>query len=477
MRSRKITAILLCISFLIAACGSANAGYTDQPAQTAQPTQTPNGVLVQYFNNIRGEGLPNVVNIVPDLNFEIDSQAPAEGLAFDFSASWSGYIVPPKTDGYAFTVIFDDGGIFTLNGFELVNDWGAPTLGEHGISWIQLEAGVRYPFVIKLYDRNGAAKVKVTWSTQSGSIQNELIASSQFFLPEIIPTALPAGTRMEHEICVPNLSSKQNQFFAGTNVAPDIIYPGTVDELQRFTLSEADITGYMDGAYNVLIIPIGYADLHSGGFINRTIMLQSAVDQLGLDVHYSYLNQSLPIEVKSYDGAIRISDEMRKQVKDMIWSTAQPNAFMFDIQGQGRSSVGWVEDIPFLIIDPNTYLYASIHELGHALGLDDGYEDTLYSWGSFPNTELYFADADGHPIIDDPNLLTWMRTNPTTFIDPGFVCLEQKMLAMKGEPESIMSAWWDDANIFLEDGTVNPKLFTPFQKYIMQSTLRQILKE
>ncbi len=382
-----------------------------------------NGVLVQFFNNPFASGTPDAIRIDPAIVFSDYGEAPMEGIAYDFSASWSGYIVPPTSDDYIFLVWGDDKVRFTLENEVLVDTWNEPILQEISTKPVSLEAGKSYSFLFQIFDTGGSAGAMLRWRI-AGSSQTDVVPTTAFRVPNDMPQTNPPGTRAEHEICVPDLSDPDVQYMSGTPVPADILISGGMEALQKAAISSANIIGGARQSYQVLLIPVGYSDqdINGGQFAQNMNTLQTIVDQLGLNVHFSYLNVALPAEVKAYGDILNIDYDQVSLAIEKVKTANGVNPlhlFMFVVNAEGRGySSSLDDDTPFIVIATDGYLYISVHEMGHALGLDDGYEDSFYSYGWFTawDTEFFLPDANGNPMIPANSAWeTWLHDHPTKF--------------------------------------------------------------
>merc|ERR1719506_932174 len=123
------------------------------------------GVNARYFNNRWVEGVPAVDRVDTTIDFNW-----GEGLvsadASDFvSAQWDGYLQVPKAANYTFHITCDDGAKMWLDD-ELVLSRDAP--GEYQTRPILLTGTRLYHIQFMYYERTGAARMKVEWSSNKG---------------------------------------------------------------------------------------------------------------------------------------------------------------------------------------------------------------------------------------------------------------------------------------------------------------------
>lgn len=464
---KRILSITCLVVFLVSCVTQTIAAPSPLPAVA--------GVLVEFFNNTLADGIPAAVRIDPTVDFSTDG-APAEGVAFDFSARWSGFIVPPQTDKYIFVVSGHDSVRFTFNGEVLVDDWDSPTLQNTYTKPISLEAGKAYPFSFQVFDRGGTAAASLGWYTETGIITQQIVPTAAFQLPYgPLPMAAPIGTKLDHEVCVPDLSDPSVQISAGTEIPSTLVYQGS--DLEEISVYINEVIGWKSElSYRAVIIPIGYStDEIAAAFSTRVATLQTIVNQLDLNVEYGYLNKALPIMVEIDGGGVYdIKRETIEIIKAKFYSSdIKADLYIFDVNADARGYAWSLDDgTPFIVLDPTpTYLKTNIHELGHALGLNDGYENSIfYNWGDYPSSEFFLADNDGNPIVINPDWKEWLEEHPTKFIQTEMLCLEVPLMKMEGAYESIMDSYYEDEKIYI-DGRVNPIIFTDFQLWWMRKNI------
>jgi hypothetical protein len=134
------------------------------------------GVNARYFNNRWVEGVPAINRVDTTIDFNY-----GEGLvsadASDFvSAQWDGYLQVPKAANYTFHITCDDGAKMWLDD-ELVLSRDAP--GEYQTRPILLTGTRLYHIQFMYYERTGAARMKVEWSSNKGL--SKVVIAPQFF--------------------------------------------------------------------------------------------------------------------------------------------------------------------------------------------------------------------------------------------------------------------------------------------------------
>ena len=136
--------------------GAINLDYLDVPAPT-------NGLRGQYFD---APAFADAVMTRVDATIDFDwaGGAPDSSMGSDtFMARWSGWVRPPLTGRYTFTVDADDDARLFVNDVMLVDDWdGAGTPPQSGE--IVLAGGQWYRIVLAYREVSGSAHVALKWS-------------------------------------------------------------------------------------------------------------------------------------------------------------------------------------------------------------------------------------------------------------------------------------------------------------------------
>ncbi len=121
------------------------------------------GLKVEFFANKNLEGAPVLTRVDEEVNFDWGTGSPAPGVPADnFSARWTGKLVPTISGKYRFGAIADDGVRIYLDGKLIAEDWTehAPTTvtGE-----VTLEAGKTYDLKMEYYEAKIGAVAKLVW--------------------------------------------------------------------------------------------------------------------------------------------------------------------------------------------------------------------------------------------------------------------------------------------------------------------------
>jgi hypothetical protein len=144
------------------------------------------GLLGVYFaaNNLTQ---PVVARVDATVNFDWVNNGPHPAIAQDnFSARWTGRLIPPATGAYTFYTQADDGVRLWVNGVQVVNDWNQHALTESS-GVITLQSGVPVDVTVEYFEATGQATCKWLWS---GPGITKQIVPSAVLRPGVIASGL-----------------------------------------------------------------------------------------------------------------------------------------------------------------------------------------------------------------------------------------------------------------------------------------------
>ena len=136
------------------------------------------GVVGEYFNNMTLTDPPDLVRVDSfiDFNWGIGSPDPAISNN-NYSARWTGQIIPLYDESYTFYLAIDDGGRLWIDDILVIDSWIDQPETEHSSTPIALSAGVPVDFRFEWYENGGGAVARIRWS--SSSQVKQIIAASQ----------------------------------------------------------------------------------------------------------------------------------------------------------------------------------------------------------------------------------------------------------------------------------------------------------
>lgn len=133
------------------------------PASALRGPEGESGLKAEYFSNRELKGAPVLTRVDREVDFDWGMMNPVPGVPVDdFSARWTGKLVPPTTGKYRFGAIADDGVRVYLDGKLIAEDWTehapATVTGE-----VTLEAGKSYDIKMEYYESKIGAVAKLVW--------------------------------------------------------------------------------------------------------------------------------------------------------------------------------------------------------------------------------------------------------------------------------------------------------------------------
>jgi hypothetical protein len=136
------------------------------------------GLLATYYDHIDFSG-PTVTRVDQTVDFDWAGGSPAPGIAGNnWSARWTGWILPRGSGEYTFTTISDDGIRLWINNQLVIDNWTyhAPT-EDHGK--ITLTGGQKVPIKIEFFQGGGYSIAQLFWASPFWNRQ--VVPQSQLF--------------------------------------------------------------------------------------------------------------------------------------------------------------------------------------------------------------------------------------------------------------------------------------------------------
>ena len=196
------------------------------PSSALSGPQGERGLKAEYFANKTLAGAPLVTRVDRDVNFDWEMSNPAPGIpADDFSARWTGKLVPTTSGKYRFGAIADDGVRIYLDGKLIAEDWTdhapATITGE-----VTLEAGKSYDVKMEYYESKIGAVARLVWEppkVQTGSPYDEAVKVAKE--ADTVVLVLGLSSRLEGE----EMNVREPGFLGGDRV--DIQLPARQQQL------------------------------------------------------------------------------------------------------------------------------------------------------------------------------------------------------------------------------------------------------
>ena len=185
------------------------------PASALSGPNGERGFKAEYFSNKTLAGPPVVTRIDREVNFDWGMENPATGIpADDFSARWTGKLIPAMTGKYRFGAIADDGVRVYLDGKLIAEDWTdhapATITGE-----VTLEAGKSYDVKMEYYESKIGAVARLVWQppvVNTGSPYTEALGVAR--QADAVVLVLGLSSRLEGE----EMNVREPGFLGGDRV-------------------------------------------------------------------------------------------------------------------------------------------------------------------------------------------------------------------------------------------------------------------
>jgi beta-glucosidase len=134
------------------------------------------GLRGEYFKGRELSGSPVLTRIDPDVNFRWDRLSPTTNMVLrgeleadralgddDFSARWTGQLVPPVSGEYELTVTGDDGFRLHVDGRLVIDEWTTTPRARAKSAHLTLEAGKAYEVRLEYFEAIRDAEIRLAW--------------------------------------------------------------------------------------------------------------------------------------------------------------------------------------------------------------------------------------------------------------------------------------------------------------------------
>ncbi|HJP90428.1 MAG TPA: glycoside hydrolase family 3 C-terminal domain-containing protein [Pyrinomonadaceae bacterium] len=230
------------------------------PASSLRGPDGERGLRAEYFANKNLEGAPALKRVDEVVNFDWGMSNPAPGLpADDFSARWTGKVIPTMSGKYRFGAIADDGVRIYLDGKLIAEDWTqhAPTTVT---SEVELQAGKSYDLKMEYYESKIGAVAKLVWQppvTKVGSPYAEAIKVAKD--ADAVILVLGLSTQLEGE----EMTVREPGFLGGDRT--DIQLPARQQRLLEAVAATGKPIVLVLMSGSALAVP--WADAHVGAIV------------------------------------------------------------------------------------------------------------------------------------------------------------------------------------------------------------------
>jgi beta-glucosidase len=190
------------------------------PPLPSPPNSTP-GLSAKFFSNTTLSGPPTFTRTDPSVDFEWNNVSPAPGVsAEDFSARWTGVLIPPVDGDYRLGVSSEGGSRLYLNDKVFIDDW-APH-GERTLTTlVHLQAGHAYPIKLEYFHHSWESAVRLVWLPPN--LLEEAVAAAR--KSDVVIAVVGITAQLEGE----ESENSDPGFFGGDRT--DLTLPRTQQEL------------------------------------------------------------------------------------------------------------------------------------------------------------------------------------------------------------------------------------------------------
>jgi beta-glucosidase len=192
-----------------------------QMAECIASLPSESGLTAEFFPNTTLTSPPAFTRIDPNIDFEWNNVSPAPSVpAEDFSARWTGVLIPPVDGDYRLGVSSDGGSRLYLNDKIFIDDW-APH-GERTLTTlVHLQAGHAYPIKLEYFHHSWESAVRLLWLPPN--LLEEAVAAAR--KSDIVIAVVGITAQLEGE----ESENSDPGFFGGDRT--DLTLPHTQQEL------------------------------------------------------------------------------------------------------------------------------------------------------------------------------------------------------------------------------------------------------
>jgi beta-glucosidase len=180
--------------------GTGLIGTVTQPVPAAvlytDAAGTHHGLKAEYFSNIQLEGAPVLSRTDFALNFAWGFTGVSPQLSKNFSARWTGALIPAETADYILGFTGQDGYRVWLNEKPLVEDWTPHRPSTTRTTPIHLEKGHPYSVKVEYFQTVRSAEARLVWGVPGKQEQEALDAARK---ADLVVAVMGLSARVEGE--------------------------------------------------------------------------------------------------------------------------------------------------------------------------------------------------------------------------------------------------------------------------------------
>lgn len=286
-------------------------------------------------------------------------------------------------------------------------------------------------------------------------------------LTQIVKDSCNISFERSHDYCTLTESSEPvDKLMAGEDVKKETVFEGYPETIKYFGLNKENIRFPAANGYKILLVPVGYTEPNeldkSLGYLAN--ILTGAYK--GVDVEFSYLDTSMPIGIEKTGRWASVTDENElKELKEIIKHFYPVDGIVLVLNNNQYLGAGG--DYPVFSGETFGALYLAIHEVGHHLGLGDGYR-RYYNPEELNGSELFLFLDRLEPRVKSAQKVV---KSPIKFTGNYCVCLP--IYTFYGY-DNIMNKYYRNQEIFqMLKNEESP--FNPLQIEIMNRKITEVL--
>ena len=154
------------------------------------------GLHADYFNNMKVEGAPTLSRTDATINFTWGDTGVSPELLKNYSARWSGVLVPPATGDYFIGFSGQDGYRVWIDGNLIVEDWRVHHPASIETKQMHLEQGHAYNVKIEYFQDVRSAEARFIWSPPDQAEREAVEAARN---ADVVIVAMGLSARIEGE--------------------------------------------------------------------------------------------------------------------------------------------------------------------------------------------------------------------------------------------------------------------------------------
>ena len=281
----------------------------------------------------------------------------------------------------------------------------------------------------------------------------------------LMKSSAKISTSLEDLCASKKADSADDKFLTGRPVERVPFVEAKPSELSSFVIKKENMIEDKaePSKYNYVLIPVGYdSHLKIRERMEEDISsLKYAFD--GLDMHFSYLDTSAPVDVDQIGKIISVDRKDVKLLREKIEEVHPVDGMAFVINGEGKAHARALANRNLTQFTGE--VLDSLYQTGHVVSLGDGYK-RRYVESGLDSVEFFLDKNNLVPEVRD--YATKMHITPT----PTNYSCDGKRVYTYVPDSNIMRTWMDDDTV-LEFETKGKQFFTPIQKVQMKAYIDQ----